>query len=485
MKSFKLRFIYAVCVVVVCVLYLLAERSGFTEHKQTHFTVTSDTNVSKVPGLSKYVTQEEVDSFAFRYWDIDYNSNPKNVFKEPAIDVELKRLLKSKQTDEILKFMKDNNLSVDHIMHGGVTPVMYSSFWNDTNTTQELIKIGADIHKKDEYKLSAMAYAIENNATKAVRLLLDNGVKFEEVKMVQGYIVCPRYSDDTEIIVGNNIDIKLRTECLINHDHSKDPIYPLNYAIYSNLIEIADMMLQKGMKPKAYEGPLYYLSNSSIPFQRKEIFKRSIYTFLPRDMMYKDKLKLLIKHNIDGLPDKDDFIVARNNCLNNTAMSIKEKESYINHMNDYCYGEKILESYEWALRGRWEVKNNEEKEKGTDRYWKEKDFIKFFGYMPNDKKCTKLAPDIKILNFYNMKIDRYKALCGNGLSDEEILQKSSLKDKNSTEAFDIETFFKYLNFEEMLEKAKVKILHNGEKIDIKDYAEILRQEAAKKLDSNQ
>ena len=470
---------------VVCALYLLAERSGLTERKQTHFTVTSDTNVSKVPGLSKYVTQEEVDSFAFRYWDIDYNSNPKNVFKEPAIDVELKRLLKSKQTDKILKFMKDNNLTVDHTMHGGVTPVMYSSFWDDTNTTQELIKLGADIHKKDEYKLSAMAYAIKNNATKTVRLLLDNGVKFEEVKIVQGYIVCPRYSDDTEIIVGNNIDIKLRTECLINHDHSKDPVYPLNYAIYSNLIEIADMMLQKGMKPKAYEGPLYYLSNSSIPFQRKEIFKRSIYTFLPRDMMYKDKLKLLIKHNIDGLPDKDDFIVARNNCLNNTAMSIKEKESYINHMKDYCYGEKILESYDWALRGRWEVKNNEEKDKGTDRYWKEKDFIKFFGYMPNDKKCTKLEPDIKILNFYNMKIDRYKALCGNGLSDEEILQKSSLKDKNSTEAFDIETFFKYLNFEEMLEEAKVKILHNGEKIDIKDYAEILRQEAAKKLDSDQ
>ena len=471
--------------IVVCALYLLAERSGLTERKQTHFTVTSDTNVSKVPGLSKYVTQEEVESFAFRYWDIDYNSNPKNVFKEPAIDVELKRLLKSKQTDEILKFMKDNNLTVEHTMHGGVTPVMYSSFWNDANTTQELIKLGADIHKKDEYKLSAMAYAIENNATKAVRLLLDNGVKFEEIKMVQGYIVCPRYSDDTEIIVGNNIDIKLRTECLINHDHSKDPVYPLNYAIYSNLIEIADMMLQKGMKPKAYEGPLYYLSNSSIPFQRKEIFKRSIYTFLPRDMMYKDKLKLLIKHNIDGLPDKDDFIVARNNCLNNTAMSIKKKESYINHMNDYCYGEKILESYDWALRGRWSVKHNEEREKGTDRYWKEKDFIKFFGYMPNDKKCTKLEPDIKILNFYNMKIDRYKALCGNGLSDEEILQKSSLKDKNSTEAFDIETFFKYLNFEEMLEEAKVKILHNGEKIDIKDYAEILRQEAAKKLDSNQ
>lgn len=148
MKSFKLRFIYAICAVVVCALYLLGERSGLTERKRTNFTVTSDTNVSKVPGLSKYVTQEEVDSFAFRYWDIDYNSNPKNVFKEPATDVELKRLLKSKQTDKILKFMKDNNLTANHIMHGGVTPVMYSSFWDDTNTTQELIKLGADIQKK-------------------------------------------------------------------------------------------------------------------------------------------------------------------------------------------------------------------------------------------------------------------------------------------------------------------------------------------------
>jgi len=336
LKDFKLRFIYAVCVVVICALYLLAERSGLTERKQTHFTVTSDTNVSKVPGLSKYVTQEEVDSFAFRYWDIDYNSNPKNVFKEPAIDVELKKLLKSKQTDEILKFMKDNNLSVDHTMHGGVTPVMYSSFWDDTNTTQELIKLGADIHKKDEYKLSAMAYAIENNATKAVRLLLDNGVKFEEVKMVQGYIVCPRYSDDTEIIVGNNIDIKLRAECLINHDHSKDPVYPLNYAIYSNLIEIADMMLQKGMKPKAYEGPLYYLSNSSIPFQRKEIFKREEKNEKTKSIKKVGQFISLQKINF--------WLFSSNFCWSDTfktAFFIKRKSKYYSFRlfvhNSFCY----------------------------------------------------------------------------------------------------------------------------------------------------
>ena len=486
MKDFKLRFIYAICVVVVCALYLLGERSGLTERKQTHFTVTSDTNVSKVPGLSKYVTQEEVESFAFRYWDIDYNSNPENVFKEPAIDVELKRLLKSKQTDEILKFMKDNNLTVDHTMHGGVTPVMYSSFWDDANTTQELIKLGADIHKKDEYKLSAMAYAIENNATKAVRLLLDNGVKFEEVKAIQWYLDCPIYKIiKLNIIVDENGIHKTHNfaDCIVRRDGPKGDVDSiLYYAISNGLTEIAEIAFKQGMKPDPKYIHTYYINYK----MAKDIsFQHSVYTELVDLLYYKPMLDLLVKYNIAGIPTQEEFIMVQEQCLNSLLGTIKKKESYIKHMNDYCYGEKILESYDWALRGRWEVKNNEEKDKGTDRYWKEKDFIKFFGYMPNDKKCTKLEPDIKILNFYNMKIDRYKALCGNGLSDEEILQKSSLKDKNSTEAFDIETFFKYLNFEEMLEEAKVKILHNGEKIDIKDYAEILRQEAAKKLDSDQ
>ena len=249
MKSFKLRFIYAICVMVVCALYLLGERSGLAERKQTHFTVTSDTNVSKVPGLSKYVTQEEVESFAFRYWDIDYNSNPKNVFKEPAIDVELKRLLKSKQTDKILKFMKDNNLTVDHTMHGGVTPVMYSSFWDDTNTTQELIKLGADIHKKDEYKLSAMAYAIENNATKAVRLLLDNGVKFEEAEVVRNRLLPPNYNHIKSLQISDDGNFTLIYETDYPMISIGEPNYFFSYLTNTNMYEIAKMALESGYKP--------------------------------------------------------------------------------------------------------------------------------------------------------------------------------------------------------------------------------------------
>ena len=309
---------------VVCALYLLAERSGLTERKQTHFTVTSDTNVSKVPGLSKYVTQEEVDSFAFRYWDIDYNSNPKNVFKEPVIDVELKRLLKSKQTDKILKFMKDNNLSVDHTMHGGVTPVMYSSFWDDTNTTQELIKLGADIHKKDEYKLSAMAYAIENNATKAVRLLLDNGVKFEEAEVVRNRLLPPNYNHIKSLQISDYGNFTL----IYGTDYPMisigEPNYFFSYLTNTNMYEIAKMALESGYKPYIWKFqnstvglrygndikkvvPEGILNDKAEPTDGFDIteYDFSLYDTFPGTPNYEPILKLLMQYNVGGQPSPE------------------------------------------------------------------------------------------------------------------------------------------------------------------------------------
>ena len=355
MKSFKLRFIYAVCVVVVCALYLLAERLGLTERKQTHFTVTSDTNVSKVPGLSKYATQEEVDSFAFRYWDIDYNSNPENVFKEPAIDVELKRLLKSKQTDEILKFMKDNNLTVEHTMHGGVTPVMYSSFWNDTNTTQELIKLGADIHKKDEYKLSAMAYAIENNSTKAVRLLLDNGVKFEEAKVVQMYLYPPNIK---KIYIKNN---KVDHIDYTKHNRgpgSSDASLLLEYVIRNNFVELAEMILKNGYVTKYYYG---YDNNENVitsdeftdivpeesilatkknteeeryqKFYIEEFrYYYTYYRLLDYVPHYEKMLDLLLKYNVKGQPPRELLKIEYDKCYSDREFFLR------NTYESYCRG---------------------------------------------------------------------------------------------------------------------------------------------------
>ena len=93
------------------------------------FVVTADTKIIPGSELSKYVAQEEIDDFAFRYWDIDFASNPKSVLKESDIDTNLKKLFKSKQTDQILKFMQDNNISVEYKLIYGTTPIMYSSFF--------------------------------------------------------------------------------------------------------------------------------------------------------------------------------------------------------------------------------------------------------------------------------------------------------------------------------------------------------------------
>ena len=54
-------------------LYLLADKYGlFSKFSSpARYVVTADTKIIPGSELSKYVTQEEIDDFAFRYWDID------------------------------------------------------------------------------------------------------------------------------------------------------------------------------------------------------------------------------------------------------------------------------------------------------------------------------------------------------------------------------------------------------------------------------
>ena len=141
----------ALCLIVF-VNFIYEKLSG-----PTRFVVTADTKIIPGSELSKYVTQEEIDDFAFRYWDIDMQ------IKDDAFAENFRKLLKSKQTDQILKFMQDNNIGVEYKLIYGTTPIMYSSFFDDENTTKEFIKLGANIRQKDKFGLSPLAYAIENN----------------------------------------------------------------------------------------------------------------------------------------------------------------------------------------------------------------------------------------------------------------------------------------------------------------------------------
>ena len=143
-------------IIITLVLVAFIAYNKFKLSQNSHFTVTADTVIKPGSEISKYVTQEEVDSFSFRYWDIDNNYTK---FVNP-IAIPLRDALKQKDTNKVLSYLKDNNLSVDIEIEDGITPLMYSSFYNDLNTTKELINLGANVHEKDKYGLNSMAYTI-------------------------------------------------------------------------------------------------------------------------------------------------------------------------------------------------------------------------------------------------------------------------------------------------------------------------------------
>ncbi|MDA3062377.1 MULTISPECIES: ankyrin repeat domain-containing protein [unclassified Campylobacter] len=229
------------------------------DKKKSNFVVTADTNISKNSQLSKYVTQEEVENFAFRYWDIDFTEVKKN----PKME-EFRQILKSKDTARILNFISDNNISVDEPLHYGVTAIMYASFYDDENTMKELIKMGADIHKQDNHKISPMAYAMENNSTKAVKLLYENGVKFEEVTMMQTALGVLEIGDfwefepyfdenNTAHLIWKNFDRMHRNE----HHYTAENFF--RTLLRNNQLDILELVLQSGYKPYLYE---YYLGGN-------------------------------------------------------------------------------------------------------------------------------------------------------------------------------------------------------------------------------
>ena len=309
----KTAVAFAALFLVVFVNFIYEKLSG-----PIRFVVTSDTKIIPGSELSKYVTQEEIDDFAFRYWDIDFASNPKSVLKESDVDTNLKKLFKSKQTDQILKFMQDNNISVEYKLIYGTTPIMYSSFFDDENTTKEFIKLGANIRQNDNFGLSPLAYAIENNSTKTAKLLLDSGVKFDEVRAVQYYIYPPFYNNIEKLIIdGDDVKIIFEDNYQVNTE-SKDAYDPMGYIVSHNYVEMAELALAGGYKPKLRDRP------SSFPGIRDDgsPFEYSHYALLDTVPNYEPMLELLLKYDVTGQPTKEELKKAYEECYDKYALSI-------------------------------------------------------------------------------------------------------------------------------------------------------------------
>ena len=295
----KLALSLSALCLIVFVNFIYEKLSG-----PTRFVVTADTKIIPGSELSKYVTQEEIDDFAFRYWDIDMQ------IKDDAFAENFRKLLKSKQTDQILKFMQDNNISIDSPLIDGVTPLMYASFYDDEATAKRLIDMGANARAKDNYKLSPLAYAIENNSTKTAKLLLDSGVKFDEVKAVQYYIDPPFYNNIEKLIIDED-DVKIIFEDNYQvNTESKDAYDPMGYIVSHNYVEMTELALASGYKPKLRDRP------SSFPGIRDDgsPFEYSHYALLDTVPNYEPMLELLLKHVVVGQPTKEELKKAYEEC---------------------------------------------------------------------------------------------------------------------------------------------------------------------------
>ena len=285
MKKFALGFAALFLAVFVNFIYEKLSRP-------THFTVTPDTKIDPNSELAKYVTQEEVDDFGFRYWDIDEYEEHNATLNA------LRNLLRLKDTDKILNFMTRNGLSADVKMKANTTPLMYASFYDDETTAKRLIDMGANAHAKDNYKLSPLAYAIENNSTKTAKLLLDSGVRLEEAGRIQLYLDYALY-DFIDSIVIDKDDIHINFD--FPDTDSKGASDPFAYAIANNLLEISKMFFELGYKPEC-----------TFKAQRNEEF--DCFGILAHIPNYEPMLNLLLDNNVSGQPTKEELKEAYKKC---------------------------------------------------------------------------------------------------------------------------------------------------------------------------
>ena len=280
MKKFALGFTALFLVVFVNFLYEKLSRP-------THFTVTPGTKIDPNSELAKYVTQEEIDDFAFRYWDIDeYEENNATLNA-------LRNLLRLKDTDKILNFMTRNGLSADVKMKANTTPLMYASFYDDETTAKRLMEMGADAHAKDSYKLSPLAYAIENNSTKTVKLLLDSGVKFSNKEKIQRYLKAPQNDRIKSLTIdGDNIFVEYEVKYGQKNEGSKGWILPFDYITFGNFTEMLQILFSMGHFDKNgnYFKDMEYMPN------------------------YEPMLNLLLDNNVSGQPTKEELKKGYEEC---------------------------------------------------------------------------------------------------------------------------------------------------------------------------
>ncbi len=312
----------------------------------TGFTVTPDTKIDPNSELAKYVTQDEIDDFGFRCANIVCDE------EKNATLVPLRAALDRKDTDFVVKFIKDNNLTADVSMRDKRTPLMYSSFRNDVNTSNALINLGADIRAKDRFGLSPMAYAIMLNSLDTTKILLEKGVKFEEVEYVAYFILDSKDNyewistltiDDDNITINYKVDPKYPDTDINNpacvERCTKDKVEPFKYVVSKKLSQMAELMLSTGYKPKEFKmgSGLQGIKDE----EKNRPLQLSGWAILDDYEDYKPMLDVFIKYDLPNAPTKEQLKDAYEECYDRYVLSILFAHAIHNNGTHYLKYENL------------------------------------------------------------------------------------------------------------------------------------------------
>ena len=250
------------------------------------------------------------------------------------------KLLRSKDTARILTFMREQRITAGDPLQFGITAIMYSSFYNDANTTEELIYHGADINRTDDFSHSALSYAIENNSTAAAEVLLKHGASFSSVKYVRPWLTYPGYGD-SYLVVTSDAQVREYYETPKSEGISAvfDPLY---YAVAGGFLQMTELMLSSGVRPEITAWTDDHCIAFTLKHRKDERQPNcSIYQMLPQ-RYDASMLNLLLKYDLAGLPDDERIRKKYDDCRKDLDTLRKYKKIYLEHMDDYCYDEIIL-----------------------------------------------------------------------------------------------------------------------------------------------
>ena len=135
---------------------------------------------------------------------------------------------------------------------------------------------------------------------------------------MQWYRKTPFYYNIEKLIInGDDVKIIFEDNYQVNKE-SKDVNDPIGYVVTHNYVEMAELALASGYKPKFRNRPSSFpgLRDGSSPF------KYSYYAVLDTIPNYEPMLELLLKHGVVGQPTKEELKKAYEECYDEYALSL-------------------------------------------------------------------------------------------------------------------------------------------------------------------